>query len=82
MKYTPILLIICYCCAPSFTALTFDLRDKPNFKTDYRPSQNLSDETGSIWPEKNEHGFIPVGNDGSDLFYWFFPARENPDKAP
>lgn len=35
-----------------------------------------------IFPEANEHGFIPVGNAGDDIFYWYFPARNSPETAP
>jgi len=35
-----------------------------------------------IFPEQNEHGFIPVGTGGDDIFYWYFPARNSPEKAP
>jgi carboxypeptidase C (cathepsin A) len=36
----------------------------------------------SAIPEKGTHGFIKVDNDGSDIFYWHFPARNNPETAP
>jgi len=42
----------------------------------------VSAQSTDIFPEKNEHGFIPIGNDGDDIFYWYFPARENPETAP
>merc|ERR1719473_2155643 len=38
--------------------------------------------SADIFPETNEHGFIPVGNDGDDIFYWYFPSRNNAETAP
>lgn len=34
------------------------------------------------WPEENYHGTVEVTNNGSKIFYWLFPARENPENAP
>jgi len=80
MKFTTILLLACCFFAHSITAFTFNLRDEIGYENKYESVENSKKD--GIWPEKNEHGFIPVGNDGSDMFYWYFPARENPDKAP
>lgn len=44
---------------------------------------DMVDKDGDMWPEKNEHGFIPMDvNKGDDIFYWYFQARENPETAP
>jgi len=42
----------------------------------------MNNAQSDFWPEQNEHGFIPIGNDGDDIFYWFFPARNNAATAP
>lgn len=34
------------------------------------------------WPEPNQHGSIPVTQNGSTIFYWFFSARKNAEQAP
>lgn len=82
MRYTLVLLLICYLSTSSFASFSFNLRDESTITTKSKAFEYLELQSKSIWPEKNEHGFIPIGNDGSDMFYWHFPARENPETAP
>merc|ERR1740139_1813549 len=82
MRYTLVLLLICYLSTSSFASFSFNLRNEASITTKSKAFEYLQLQSKSIWPEKNEHGFIPIGNDGSDMFYWYFPARENPETAP
>ena len=46
-----------------------------------------NDDTGTtthddIIPVKGMHGFIRVDQNGNDMFYWMFPAKNNPETAP
>lgn len=44
----------------------------------------LSDFTpaGSVFPVDSYHGFVPIGQEGGDLFYWWFPSASNPSTDP
>ena len=37
---------------------------------------------GKVFPVDSYHGFIGVGNNGGDLFYWWFPSKSDPAKDP
>ena len=37
---------------------------------------------GSLFPVDSYHGYIPIGKDGADLFYWWFPSQSSPSTDP
>ena len=37
---------------------------------------------GSVFPVDSVHGYIPVNNNGDDIFYWFFPSKNSPQNDP
>lgn len=42
----------------------------------------LAKSLKDLIPEKGTHGFISVGKNQHQLFYWHFPCRNSPDTAP
>ena len=47
-----------------------------------RQSYKLSGPANSPFPEEGLHGYVPINNNGDDMFYWFFPSRGNPQTDP
>jgi cathepsin A (carboxypeptidase C) len=45
--------------------------------------RRLLQSNPSIFPVPSKHGLLPLnGKEGDDIFWWFFPAKKNADKAP
>jgi len=47
-----------------------------------RPLWKYLSPQNSSFPENSIHGYIPVDNLGNDIFYWYFPSRDNPKTDP
>lgn len=48
-----------------------------------RKTKILSDPSNSPFPVPSFHGYVPVRTSGTDdIFYWMFPAQNDPDNAP
>ena len=45
-------------------------------------SKENAERLASVLPEPGVSGYIRVNPEGDDLFYWMFPARNNPETAP
>lgn len=44
--------------------------------------RRLLQSNPSLFPVPSSHGLIPLQKEGDDIFYWFFPAKNNPETAP